>query len=99
MTITKIYSELQEIKHRLVAIEEHLLIDTTDPFLQVKQHQSQTLTLIGIMRGQTLPIQRETIIKEAEKKGVDREATLHCLELLRKTGEIYEPKKGFVRRI
>ncbi len=99
MSTTKIYHELQEIKHRLFAIEEHLLIDTKDPFLQAKQYQSQIIALLRIMRGRAPTITKETMIEEAGKKGVDREMTLQCLEILRRTGEIFEPKEGFIQRI
>ncbi len=52
MTTTKIFHELQEIKQRLFAIEEHLLMDAQDdPFMQAKQHQSQITALLGIIRG------------------------------------------------
>ncbi len=100
MTTTKIYNELQEIKYRLLAIEEHLLMDVQDdPFMQAKQHQSQIIALLKIISGRAPAIPTETMVEEAEKKGVDREMTLKCLEILRKTGEIFEPKKGFIKRI
>lgn len=95
----ELYQTLQEIKQRLMVIEEHLLIDTEDHFLQAKQYQSQIAALLMVMRGHAPVISKETMIEEAEKKGVDQETTLRCLEILRRTGEIFEPKKGFVQRI
>jgi replicative DNA helicase Mcm len=47
--------------------------------------------------GKTIPI--EDIIEEAKNKGVDAETSEEVIEKLKRAGDIFEPRHGFVSRI
>jgi replicative DNA helicase Mcm len=47
--------------------------------------------------GKTIPI--EGIIEEAKLKGVEEEKAEESIERLKRSGEIFEPKRGFVSPI
>ena len=47
--------------------------------------------------GKTIPI--EDIEKEAQAKGIDREKVEEALEKLKRAGDIFEPRKGFISRM
>ncbi|RMF05333.1 AAA family ATPase, partial [Candidatus Woesearchaeota archaeon] len=47
--------------------------------------------------GKTIPI--EDIIREATAKGIDEEAVDEAIERLKRSGDIFEPKPGFIQRI
>ncbi|HIH46726.1 TPA: minichromosome maintenance protein MCM, partial [Candidatus Woesearchaeota archaeon] len=48
-------------------------------------------------KGKTVAI--EDIIKEGELKGQSPESTEEVLEKLKRSGDIFEPKRGFITRI
>ncbi|HIH11488.1 TPA: hypothetical protein HA241_04825 [Candidatus Woesearchaeota archaeon] len=99
MTATKIYHELREIKNRLLAVEEHLRLNTPDSSIKAVQYTSQMCELFRIMRRKAPVIPIKTILAEAKKKNIPHKTTLHCLTIMFKEGEIFEPKKGFIQRI
>ncbi|MBU4456264.1 MAG: minichromosome maintenance protein MCM, partial [Nanoarchaeota archaeon] len=45
----------------------------------------------------TIPV--EEIMEEAEKKGIPRHKVDESIEKLKRSGDIYEPKKGFIEKI
>jgi replicative DNA helicase Mcm len=47
--------------------------------------------------GKTIPI--EDIIREAGEKGIDSEVVEESIEKLKRSGDLFEPKRGFVARI
>ena len=47
--------------------------------------------------GKTVPV--EEVIRAAEEKGIPREQVDEVIEKLKRAGDIFEPKKGFVTRI
>ncbi|MFQ6051579.1 MAG: minichromosome maintenance protein MCM [Candidatus Hydrothermarchaeota archaeon] len=47
--------------------------------------------------GEILPV--EEIIAEAENRGIDKERTKEIIEILRQRGEIFEPKRGHIKRV
>ncbi|MFH1053429.1 MAG: minichromosome maintenance protein MCM [Candidatus Woesearchaeota archaeon] len=47
--------------------------------------------------GKTIPI--KDIIKEANEKGIDEEVVEEAIEKLKRSGDLFEPKSGFIARI
>jgi len=47
--------------------------------------------------GKTIPI--EDVQKEANERGIDSEAVEEAIEKLKRSGDIFEPKRGFVAKI
>lgn len=47
--------------------------------------------------GKTIPI--EDLVEEARGKGVDKEEVEDVIEKLKRQGDIFEPKRGFIQRI
>ncbi|MEM4268087.1 MAG: minichromosome maintenance protein MCM [Candidatus Woesearchaeota archaeon] len=47
--------------------------------------------------GKTIPL--EDIINGAADKGIERDAVEEAIEKLKRTGDLFEPKKGFISRI
>ena len=45
----------------------------------------------------TIPV--EEIMEEAEKKGIPRHKVDESIDKLKRGGDIYEPKKGFIEKI
>lgn len=44
-------------------------------------------------------IQTDDIIKEAEEKGIDSKKTQEIIERLKRSGDLFEPRRGFLQRI
>ncbi len=47
--------------------------------------------------GESLPV--DEIIAEAENRGIERERTREIIEMLRQRGEVFEPRRGYIRRV
>ncbi|MFC1755371.1 ATP-binding protein, partial [Thermoproteota archaeon] len=47
--------------------------------------------------GKTIPI--EELVKEAQEKSVDADKVEEILEKLKRSGDIFEPRKGFIQRL
>ena len=47
--------------------------------------------------GKTIPI--DDIIEEAKNKGITEEKIEEVLEKLKRVGEVFEPRRGFLSRI
>ena len=47
--------------------------------------------------GKTIPI--EELVKDAQEKGVDADKVEEILEKLKRSGDIFEPRKGFIQRL
>ena len=47
--------------------------------------------------GKTIPI--DDIIEESKQKGIDEEKVEEVLEKLKRVGEIFEPRRGFISKI
>lgn len=47
--------------------------------------------------GKTIPI--EELIKESQEKGVDADKVEEIIEKLKRAGDIFEPRKGFIQRL
>ena len=47
--------------------------------------------------GKVIPV--EDIVREAEIKGIDEDATNEAIEKLKRGGDLFEPKNGFIQRM
>jgi replicative DNA helicase Mcm len=52
---------------------------------------------VEIKTGKTIPI--EDILIEASSRGIEEDKVLEVVEKLKRSGDIYEPKKGFISKI
>ena len=86
----KIMQELMEMKSSLKRIEEGLGVDLEDFRMEI---------VSAIVRGHCPSIPIEKITDEAQERGVPVQDAEKCLELLRRKGDLFEPKAGFVRRM
>ena len=41
----------------------------------------------------------ETIIEAAKEKNIEQEKTEEMIEMLRRSGDIFEPKRGFIQKL
>ena len=55
------------------------------------------ITEIESKLGKTIPI--DDVIAEAKNRGLDEAKVDEALERLKRSGDIYEPRRGFVSRI
>src|SRR3989344_1016256 len=70
-----------------------------DPFEEITHYPRESVHIFKTLRDHRSPLSKRTIISKLKKFEIHPQRIEYCLELLRKTGEIYEPKKGFVQRI
>jgi replicative DNA helicase Mcm len=47
--------------------------------------------------GKTIPV--EDVIREAQDKGISADKAEEILEKLKRSGDIFEPKRGFIQKI
>ena len=70
-----------------------------DPFAEIGRYGRESAYLFKTLRKNRSPLSKRFLISEMKKYEIHPRRIEYCLELLRKTGEIYEPKKGFVQKI
>ena len=46
--------------------------------------------------GKTIPV--EDIVKEAEEKGIKTDSVDEAIEKLKRSGDLFEPRRGFIQR-
>ncbi|MFT4304657.1 MAG: LAGLIDADG family homing endonuclease, partial [Candidatus Woesearchaeota archaeon] len=57
----------------------------------------EIITKLESSLGKTIPV--EEIIKEASQKGMSEDKVEEAIEKLKKTGDLFEPRRGFISRI
>ncbi|MBI4152419.1 hypothetical protein HY495_01800 [Candidatus Woesearchaeota archaeon] len=70
-----------------------------DPFAEIGRYGQESIYIFKTLRENHSPLSKKSIISKLKRFEIHPKRVEYCLELLRKTGEIYEPKKGFVQRI
>ncbi len=100
--------ELRKLVHRIEKLEETLGISERDIMISSELrgafmemwHKDTSLKTIQRLIDLRTPVIKETeLIKEAKKEGISRKEAQKILEKMRRRGDIFEPKKGFIRRI
>ncbi len=90
-------------KESAVIVDEVLSLNAElcelDPFEAISYYGKESAYIFKILRTSHFPLPKKFILSELKKFEIHSRRIEYCLELLRKTGEIYEPKKGFFRRI
>ena len=96
--LAMIHSQLTDMNNRLIRIEQFLTSDVEHVEYKEK-HQEEIQELLRIVRIKSPMISIEALIKEAQKLGISKEVAYVCLEKMRRSGDVFEPKKGFIQRI
>ena len=63
---------------------------TVDCLLDLINHLEEII-------GKAIPL--EDLYSEMKKKGIDKSTTKNAVDVLKKSGDIFEPKKGIIQRI
>jgi len=95
--------ELQDRKYELEDIENEgvdinkissgITKETKDKIITVKT----IITSLEERLGKTIPI--EDIMEEAEDKGLTEKDVEEIIQRLKRSGDIFEPRRGFINRI
>ena len=89
--------ELDLVYDEIFSFESALL--KNDPFVEIGRYGQESAYIFKTLRTSHSPLPKKFIVSELKKFEIHPRRIEYCMELLRKTGEIYEPKKVFVQRI